>query len=84
VGAGVPPTTRMGRGLSWTTSRRLPARGLVLEVFRHDDDAGKLTFASFAETPLPLQLVERFIALAGRGSGEQVRSHGPKLSRLRR
>ena len=38
-------------------------RGLVLEAFR-DDTTGDLTFSAYATHPLPIELVEQFIAEA--------------------
>ena len=40
-----------------------PGRGLVLEAF-YDDDTGNVTFTSCTAEPLPLLLVEAFIAEA--------------------
>ncbi|GAA3600919.1 hypothetical protein GCM10022223_15740 [Kineosporia mesophila] len=54
---------RDGIGLELEDVAPAPGRGLVMEVFR-DDDSGMSTLRCFTSDPLPLELVERFLAQA--------------------
>jgi hypothetical protein len=57
--------TRDGLGLELDDVAPSPGRGLVMEVFR-EDTTGEWTVASFVKDPLPLELIERFLAEARR------------------
>jgi hypothetical protein len=55
--------TRDGIGLELDDIAPAPGRGSVLEAF-HDYTTGALTFTAHVTDPLPLELVEQFVAEA--------------------
>jgi hypothetical protein len=57
--------TRDGMGLELDDVAPAPGRGTVLDAF-HDDTNGEITFTAHVTDPLPLELVEQFIAEARR------------------
>jgi hypothetical protein len=56
---------RDGMGLELYDVAPAPGRGAGLEAFHHDA-SGEITFAAHVNDPLPLKLVEQFIAEARR------------------
>jgi len=58
-------TNRDGMGLELDDIAPAPGRGPVVEAF-HDDTTGEWTFISHITEPLPLDLIEQFIAEARR------------------